>query len=592
MGSYPGDVRVALPSHASSSVGTSHHQAAHSPRIPSLPSPVHPRHPQSLPSTSASTFTCQVEGCGKSFPRKAKLLDHMNVHTGERPYTCSHDGCQASYRSSSKLRAHELRSHASTQEQEKAQSFVCNYADARGVPCQKKFWTRQHLDRHVVGVHNAEEVNAGASAGTGKHEVYQCGEPECEAVFSKRKKLREHIWEAHACIGEGQTKDPMPFLCAFPDCGKRFPTNSKRKAHYKRHTEAHYTCALHSQGVLTFPTWSALQAHMREAHPPTCPYPACGGKKFKNRDNLKMHVRRHEQKEAELAEAPRDVESGIRWEEPTPAQSTSAMMRSFRCDWQASPGENTAKSCTKVFKSLHAMKTHVRVAHLRERPFACPCGKSYGHRHLLKRHAANCAASAQKQDNDNDETPQDDRRFPSVTPDDALDSEDEDDVFRHGGGALPDTLREQPSPHTRKRRASASLAAERPWDRSGASMLQLLTGHSYANVPAADQEPAHVHPSVHKKRRQMRGRVVACPWPKLQALMPRDQGNSSVDAALATPSTECQHCFSRVYDVRRHLRSQHHVELEDAEVRALLDKEEIGRLATPRSVSRAQSQSN
>lgn len=533
-------------------------------------------HPQSQPSTSKSTFTCHYDGCGKSFPRAAKLSEHLNTHTGDRPFVCSHHGCSASYRSSCKLQAHE-KTHLSKEEQEKLKPFVCDHeGTVNGAPCNKRFWTRQHLNRHVDGVHGLGDGIAASLSSNAKS--YPCTEPGCDAVFSKRKKLREHVWAAHTdqashdADKEEESPASLPFPCQHPGCEKKFATNAKRRAHFKTHTEARYTCALPHNGnadeVLTFANWSALQAHMREAHPPTCPYPCCNGKTFKNKNNLKLHLRRHEEKEAEAladradtAEAAQDGDAGNVHD-----GYDCSGLRSFRCDWRpvGDDDERAASApCAKTFKSLHAMKTHIRVAHLKERPFACLCGKSYGHRHLLQRHAAKCTQSASVQQEANE-------------------SDGEDAIFREGGGALPESLRGEGGDSgnsTSRKRKQGHVDPDKPWERSGSKMVDLLTGALYAGPKIANE------PAGNKKRRQMRGRVVSCPWPKLQSLVAQGTDEEKAVDSSAQEMQECAHCFSRVYDVRRHLESKHHVRLDDREVRALLDESEVAQLARPRTPS-------
>jgi len=82
-----------------------------------------------------------------------------------------------------------------------------------------------------------------------------------------------------------------------------------------------------------FPTWSALQAHIRDTHPPTCLYSNCNGRTFNSQKNLKAHLKTHEDLENEQVE-----------------MSVGALARRGPCagrDWQCEE-----KACTKSFKSV------------------------------------------------------------------------------------------------------------------------------------------------------------------------------------------------------------------------------------------------
>lgn len=60
-------------------------------------------------------------------------------------------------------------------------------------------------------------------------------------------------------------------------------------------TENRYACLheSHAGGQLPkFPTWSALQAHNKLDHPPTCSHPGCKGKRFASHKILKQHTAR------------------------------------------------------------------------------------------------------------------------------------------------------------------------------------------------------------------------------------------------------------------------------------------------------------
>lgn len=49
---------------------------------------------------------CQV--CHKQLSSKQNLKQHMNIHTGDKPYRCSYLGCENSYRHASQLSNHRM----------------------------------------------------------------------------------------------------------------------------------------------------------------------------------------------------------------------------------------------------------------------------------------------------------------------------------------------------------------------------------------------------------------------------------------------------------------------------------------------------
>lgn len=575
--------------------------------------PPHPHHPSPsapTPSSSSRPFACHYPNCNKTFPRVSKLQAHLCVHTGERPFPCTYDKCPSAFTSASKLQEHVKKAHTESGGGEAtSKRFICD-------ECGKGFGTGQHLRRHKEGVHDDASASATPVASTSTtpapapaaRSSYPCTEDNCTASFTKRKHLRQHIWESHADPNSTDGEESLlPFPCSDPTCTKRFPTNSKRRSHYKvAHSGLRqYTCALHSGeddadegGVLHFPTWSALQTHMREVHPPTCPYEICKGKVFKRQENLRAHLQRHREKEEALEAAEgrgyvEDEDEDVLADDSEDEEEAAVVAaREFVCGWQ--PGNDTTASvtpaCTKRFKSTHARDTHIRVAHLKLRPFACPCGKTYGHKHLLKRHEGKCKVAASERQGDEEQEQEEDEDASPGTPSE-LESDQEDEVYRRGGGALPDALRDEdarlPS-HKRKRSDAGEKERPRP-----SLLVDLLTGRGYADGSSAPFSSLSAGGTTtatdsSKKRRRMRGRVVACPWPKFQRLVSSSSnGNEEREAAA-----HCSVRFSRLYDMRRHLKAAHQVEVEDdAELRALLDEEEVGRLAKPRRAASSRAMS-
>lgn len=53
-----------------------------------------------------NSYTCQT--CSKRLSSKQGLIQHMNTHTGDKPYKCSYPNCSSSYRHASQLSNHKI----------------------------------------------------------------------------------------------------------------------------------------------------------------------------------------------------------------------------------------------------------------------------------------------------------------------------------------------------------------------------------------------------------------------------------------------------------------------------------------------------
>lgn len=193
--------------------------------------------------------------------------------------------------------------------------------------CDKRFWTNQHLKKHVEVVHEGKtyDVSLGvrlsmlvsSSPADRASQREQC--PSCPLTFRKHNLLRTHVAEAHSPPG---TK---PFICDHKGCDKSFKQMVHLKAHAKIHDRASALTARHiADSALTlfalrlaasrylchhpsciplplasrqYPTWSTLQRHTKTAHPPTCPHPECKGRTFTSNRGLKGHLANHDKKE-------------------------------------------------------------------------------------------------------------------------------------------------------------------------------------------------------------------------------------------------------------------------------------------------------
>lgn len=159
--------------------------------------------------------------------------------------------------------------------------------------------------------------------------------------FSKHHQLRVHLSTAH------DVEAFKPYECDHPGCTKSFSTNQKLRAHLKTHDDRRYTCShpacTSSLELSYYPTWTALQSHIREFHPPTCPHPECNGKTFTQQKGLKAHLKLHEEKEAE-ADVQHDLE-GDEDDEGMPRKKRRG--GEYGRDWKCS-----FDGCDKDFKSV------------------------------------------------------------------------------------------------------------------------------------------------------------------------------------------------------------------------------------------------
>ncbi|KAI9222577.1 hypothetical protein BC828DRAFT_403909 [Blastocladiella britannica] len=271
-------------------------------------------------------FKC--DECGKGFARQRNLQQHLLIHSPDRPHKCSFPGCEKSFRHRGQLRDHERR-HS------EPKPFQC---DAEG--CTESFSKHNQLHRHVAIVHNASAP-------------YPCPWEGCEAGFPTPSKLKKHL---------ARHENPVMYVC--PHAAAPAPAPAVLEAVDGMDGEAAFPPSRMICATEGFPTWSALQAHLRTAHAliaadgtPGLPHvcPDCGNE-FKTRWSTTQHMAR--------AHPPDDGA-------PPPA---------FPC---IEPG------CDASLSSKSNLRAHVRQVHRGIKPFECPhCGRSFSTRQSADRHVA------------------------------------------------------------------------------------------------------------------------------------------------------------------------------------------------------------
>ncbi|MCJ1478453.1 Strongly-conserved Zn-finger binding protein (TFIIIA) [Lambiella insularis] len=267
------------------------------------------------------TKHCTYPDCTKSFNRQARLNEHMRSHTNTRPFVCPHKPCTKDFLRDTHLKHHIKSAHSNVRD------YVCKYEG-----CEKSFATGTRLKRH----HAAHEGR----------EKYKCKVNGCGQIFRKHGTLQAHMASVH----EGKN----PYICDEVDgdgagCRVGFDSASKLKTHKGRvHSGNRYSCVICNEardgtvseqvspfeGVV-FPTYAALTAHTKEAHPPTCTH--CG-LQCATAHALKSHV---------------DVQHG--------SQELSER-QTHLC---------TQAGCGRGFTKRGNLLVHIKTVHANERSFVC-----------------------------------------------------------------------------------------------------------------------------------------------------------------------------------------------------------------------------
>ncbi|KAL7731776.1 hypothetical protein ACLKA6_016712 [Drosophila palustris] len=149
-------------------------------------------------------YPCPEIGCERAFNRMHCLSEHLKQHTGtSRWFSCEQEGCNKSYRHKPTLMMHIRRCHKLGPE---LKSHVCEF-------CGKVFNSKAVLNDHRYTHKDKSEL------------PHACPESECSRRFSSKEKLKVHLLR-HAGIKN--------FSC--PYCGMRKTTRNELKIHINYHT--------------------------------------------------------------------------------------------------------------------------------------------------------------------------------------------------------------------------------------------------------------------------------------------------------------------------------------------------------------------
>ncbi|KAJ1306504.1 hypothetical protein OPQ81_007506 [Rhizoctonia solani] len=437
--------------------------------------------------------------------KQTTSLDTLHLRT-DKPYVCSHAGCGKSYRKPSRLQEHE-RSHTGER------PFVCS-------ECGKSYLRDSHLRAHS---RSHLPASARPFVCTYRITTVDPQPPKGELIPTQPTTQR-----GPTEITQSQT------------CGHRFWTAQHLRAHELAiHLgEKPYKCTL---CPLTFGKHGALRIHLADSHAPPgtkpylCEHIDCT-QSFATNQKLKMHARVHDVTRYACAHpdcSNDNTTSIVQFSTWSLLQEHMRSTHPPKCPYPACNGrtftsskglrghikthrdrelekwiqqtnflDHLLREGVESFKSKKAEQDHVRVSHEGLRRFACP--KDGCNKTFGYKHVMQRHLERHHRPQDDDST-----------------------------SPPPPSLNQK------------ELIEKR-------EIIDLITGQDYDNSPQTS------------KTGGTRARIINCPWPDAFE-MEQPSGDKRI---LPTNEirTKCAFKFSRAYDLRRHLRSAHGLEIDAEEV--------------------------
>jgi general transcription factor IIIA len=173
------------------------------------------------------------------------------------------------------------------------------------------------------------------------------------------------------------------------------------------------------------------------------------------------------------------------------------------------------------------MRVHINVNHRDQRDFKCDhaeCGRAFGYKHLLQRHMA---------------------KIHGVHAE-GHDSSEESEAHNQGRSS-------------RRKKKASKLAAT-----VDAPFIEALTGKAYKRR-GEEPNPSSVS-SKSLSGAKVSRKVIRCPWPHFS---PRNGEAAAMERDYHLQH-QCEAIFHRAYDLRRHLKADHALVVEKAELAAWL----------------------
>ncbi|CAH1772856.1 unnamed protein product [Owenia fusiformis] len=200
---------------------------------------------------TSETYSCEV--CQQAFMQKARYVEHINKHSGQKPFTC--DVCNKLFCRQDSLTRHKLDMHIINPNGE--QIFQCDQ-------CPRKYARKKTLRDHMKS-HNREP------------QIMSC--EFCDSTFMEKDQLRTHMKDVHP--------HEKPHKC--DKCSQEYALKDSLKRHIERvHHGQSFMCEFCSR---TFNERSVLKTHMKIHEDKKIMYCGICYHKFTRDDTLKKHMK-------------------------------------------------------------------------------------------------------------------------------------------------------------------------------------------------------------------------------------------------------------------------------------------------------------
>lgn len=305
------------------------------------------------------------------------------------------------------LRAAAMRRHLETHSANRELKYKC-------ANCDKRFRDHYDMKRHIMRVHEKDEVSNGAKDDEST-DPGTSDSPEnknctlCGKYFARQVDMERHM-KSHS--------EDRPYSCSY--CEKKFKNPYVLKRHQKEICKSRElkrpkkkepqrsapqpssdgsaeskVCPICSR---TLPYSADIAKHLR-SHTEERPYICVTCEKgFKYRDTLKKHqiihghegIREEQSKTVEQILAEADAQNcsdgGAKENDPQPPAETPAHVAAMPVRKVHQKAAKVCPVCARTFDSVKTLNRHIQ-CHTEDRPFHCiHCKKRFKHMHGLKRH--------------------------------------------------------------------------------------------------------------------------------------------------------------------------------------------------------------